>query len=59
MPGSDVSQFQTFEGEISFESRQDWLRVQREARVELRSSLLVGGIAVSLKMTRATPGHLC
>ncbi len=31
--------------DISFESRQDQLRVERETRVELRSSLLVGGIA--------------
>ncbi len=36
--------------EISFESKQDQLRV------ELWSSLLVGGIAASLIITRAMPG---
>ncbi len=46
----------SFESEISFESSQDQLRVEREARVELWSSLLVGGIAASLEITRAMPG---
>ncbi len=40
-------------GEISFESRQDQLRVERKAHVQLWSSLLVGGIAASLTITRA------
>ncbi len=44
------------EGEISFESSQDQLRVECEALVELWSSLLVGGIAASLIITRAMPG---
>ncbi len=34
----------------------DQLRVEREARAELWSSLLVGGIAASLTITRAMPG---
>ncbi len=45
----------SFEGEISFESTQDQLCVEPEARVELWSSLLVGGIAASLTITRAMP----
>ena len=43
-------------GRTSFKSRQDQLRVEHEARVELWSSLLVGGIVASLLITRATPG---
>ncbi len=35
---------------------QDQLCVEHEAHVELWSSLLVGGIAASLFITRATPG---
>ncbi len=41
--------------EIRSESRQDQLRVEVEARVELWSSLLEGGIAATLIITRATP----
>ncbi len=44
-----------FEGEISFESRQDQLCVECKAHVEQGSSLLVGSIAASLIMTRAMP----
>ena len=44
------------QGKTSFGSRQDQLGVEREARVELWSRLLVGGIAASLTITRTTPG---
>ncbi len=56
--GCDIS----FQGKISFKSSQDQLRIECEARaehkvrVELWSSLLVGGIAVSLIITRAMLG---
>ncbi len=47
---------------VSFKSRQDQLQVEHKACVECQvhvqqgSSLLVGGIAASLIITRAMPG---
>ncbi len=44
----------SLEDEITIESKQDQFRVEREAHVERGSSPLVGGIAASLIITRAT-----
>ncbi len=45
------------EGETSFKSSQDQLRVEHEARVDLWSSLLVGGSGESCN-NQSNAGHL-
>ena len=59
-PGVDTESMVSVKCKISFESRQDQLRVEREERIELWSSLLVGGIAAcETYINPGNAGHLC